>query len=42
MMGDVKIRPSVRDDLARIAEIYNYYVINTPRLICSRSRRSSG
>ncbi len=29
-MEDVKIRPAVRDDLARIVEIYNYYVINTP------------
>ncbi len=29
-MADVKIRPAVREDLARIVEIYNYYVINTP------------
>ena len=26
----MKIRAAVRDDLARIVEIYNYYVINTP------------
>ncbi len=29
-MGDVKVRAAVRDDLERIVEIYNYYVINTP------------
>jgi phosphinothricin acetyltransferase len=29
-MADVKIRPAVRDDLPRLTEIYNYYVINTP------------
>jgi phosphinothricin acetyltransferase len=28
-MAAVKIRPAVRDDLARLTEIYNYYVINT-------------
>ena len=29
-MDDVKIRPAMRADLARLTEIYNYYVINTP------------
>ena len=29
-MAEVKIRPAVRDDLPRLTEIYNYYVINTP------------
>jgi phosphinothricin acetyltransferase len=29
-MADIKIRPAVRDDLPRLTEIYNYYVINTP------------
>ena len=29
-MADVKIRPATRDDLPRLTEIYNYYVINTP------------
>lgn len=29
-MADVNIRPATRDDLPRINEIYNYYVINTP------------
>ena len=29
-MADVKIRPAVRDDLPRLTEIYNYYVVNTP------------
>ena len=29
-MAVVKIRPAVRDDLPRLTEIYNYYVINTP------------
>ncbi len=29
-MSDIKIRPASRDDLSRINEIYNYYVINTP------------
>ena len=29
-MAQVKIRPAVRDDLPRITEIYNYYVVNTP------------
>ena len=29
-MSDMKIRPATRDDLPRLTEIYNYYVINTP------------
>ena len=29
-MAQLMIRPASRDDLARINEIYNYYVINTP------------
>ena len=29
-MAAVKIRPAVRDDLPRLTEIYNYYVVNTP------------
>jgi phosphinothricin acetyltransferase len=29
-MADVKIRTAVRDDLPRLTEIYNYYVVNTP------------
>lgn len=29
-MADVRIRPATRDDLPRLTEIYNYYVINTP------------
>ena len=29
-MADVKIRPATCDDLPRLTEIYNYYVINTP------------
>jgi phosphinothricin acetyltransferase len=29
-MSDMKIRPANRDDLPRLTEIYNYYVINTP------------
>jgi phosphinothricin acetyltransferase len=29
-MEDVKIRAAAREDIARIVEIYNYYVINTP------------
>ena len=29
-MSEVRIRPAVRSDLARITEIYNYYVLNTP------------
>jgi phosphinothricin acetyltransferase len=29
-MADVKIRAAVREDLPRLTEIYNYYVINTP------------
>lgn len=27
---DVRIRPAERDDLARLTEIYNYYVVHTP------------
>jgi phosphinothricin acetyltransferase len=29
-MSDINIRPATRDDLARLTEIYNHYVINTP------------
>lgn len=29
-MSEVWIRPAVRDDLARLTEIYNHYVVNTP------------
>jgi phosphinothricin acetyltransferase len=29
-MAEVKIRPAARDDLPRLTEIYNYYVVNTP------------
>jgi len=29
-MADVRIRPAERADLARLTEIYNYYVIHTP------------
>lgn len=29
-MAEVKIRPATRDDLPRLTEIYNYYVVNTP------------
>ncbi len=29
-MADIKVRPATRDDLPRLTEIYNYYVINTP------------
>jgi phosphinothricin acetyltransferase len=29
-MSEIGIRAAVRDDLARITEIYNYYVLNTP------------
>ena len=29
-MADVRIRAAVRDDLPRLTEIYNYYVVNTP------------
>ena len=29
-MAEVKIRPAQRDDLPRLTEIYNYYVVNTP------------
>ncbi len=29
-MAEIRIRAAVRADLARLAEIYNYYVVNTP------------
>ncbi len=29
-MSETMIRPAVRADLARLTEIYNYYVVNTP------------
>ena len=29
-MGETRIRPAERGDLARITGIYNYYVLNTP------------
>jgi phosphinothricin acetyltransferase len=29
-MAEIKIRPAVRDDLPRLTEIYNYYIVNTP------------
>ena len=29
-MTDVRIRNAVREDLPRLTEIYNYYVVNTP------------
>jgi L-amino acid N-acyltransferase YncA len=29
-MAEATIRPATRADLARLTEIYNYYVINTP------------
>ena len=29
-MPEVNIRPAVRNDLPRLTEIYNHYVINTP------------
>jgi phosphinothricin acetyltransferase len=29
-MAEVRIRPAVCADLARLTEIYNYYVVNTP------------
>ncbi len=29
-MSEILIRPAERGDLARITEIYNYYVLNTP------------
>jgi len=30
VLAEVKIRPAERDDLPRLTEIYNYYVVNTP------------
>ncbi len=29
-MAEIRIRPAVRIDLARLTEIYNHYVVNTP------------
>jgi phosphinothricin acetyltransferase len=29
-MSDAHVRPGRRDDLPRLTEIYNYYVVNTP------------
>jgi phosphinothricin acetyltransferase len=29
-MTEIRIRPAQRADLARLTEIYNYYVVNTP------------
>jgi L-amino acid N-acyltransferase YncA len=29
-MPEILVRPGVRSDLARLTEIYNYYVVNTP------------
>jgi phosphinothricin acetyltransferase len=29
-MAEVCVRPAARDDLARLTEIYNHYVVNTP------------
>ena len=29
-MAEIRIRPAVRDDLQRLTEIYNYYVLTTP------------
>jgi len=29
-MAEITIRPATRADLARLTEIYNYYVVNTP------------
>lgn len=29
-MSDVRVRPAVPSDLARLTEIYNHYVVNTP------------
>jgi phosphinothricin acetyltransferase len=29
-MAEIRIRPATRADLARLTEIYNYYVVNTP------------
>jgi phosphinothricin acetyltransferase len=29
-MSEISIRPAVREDLPRLTEIYNYYVVNTP------------
>ncbi len=29
-MPEICVRPAVRDDLSRLTEIYNHYVVNTP------------
>lgn len=29
-MSNIEIRPAMREDLPRLTEIYNYYVVNTP------------
>ena len=29
-MAEIRIRPAERGDLARLTEIYNYYIVNTP------------
>jgi len=29
-MSDIRVRPAVLSDLARLTEIYNHYVVNTP------------
>jgi len=29
-MSDIQVRPAVLSDLARLTEIYNHYVVNTP------------
>jgi len=29
-MGEIRIRTAEREDLPRITEIYNYYVLHTP------------
>ena len=29
-MTEIRIRPAERGDLARLTEIYNYYIVNTP------------
>ena len=29
-MADIVIRGAIRDDLTRLTELYNYYVVHTP------------
>lgn len=29
-MPELRVRPAIRDDLPRLTEIYNHYVVNTP------------